>query len=66
MMGDIELKRTHTGGFWVGVRGAIVSENSILLVYPDIKPPQPLPNTAHPIPAHLPEEKVKLQSSGHQ
>ncbi|XP_057556565.1 ribonuclease P protein subunit p21 isoform X3 [Hippopotamus amphibius kiboko] len=32
----------------------------------DPKPPQPLPNTAHPIPAHLPEEKVQTQSSSQQ
>ncbi|XP_068817272.1 ribonuclease P protein subunit p21 isoform X2 [Capricornis sumatraensis] len=32
----------------------------------DPKPPQPLPNTAHPIPAQLPEEKVQPQSSSHQ
>uniref|UniRef100_A0AC11BIV5 Ribonuclease P/MRP subunit p21 n=1 Tax=Ovis aries TaxID=9940 RepID=A0AC11BIV5_SHEEP len=32
----------------------------------DSKPPQPLPNTAHPIPAQLPEEKVQPQSSSHQ
>ncbi|XP_062952450.1 ribonuclease P protein subunit p21 isoform X1 [Cynocephalus volans] len=32
----------------------------------DLKPPQPLPNTAHPIPDHLPEEKIQRQSSSHQ
>uniref|UniRef100_A0A5F5Q4G3 Ribonuclease P/MRP subunit p21 n=1 Tax=Equus caballus TaxID=9796 RepID=A0A5F5Q4G3_HORSE len=32
----------------------------------DPKPPQPMPNTAHPIPAHLPEEKVQPPSSSHQ
>uniref|UniRef100_A0A3Q1LMT8 Ribonuclease P/MRP subunit p21 n=1 Tax=Bos taurus TaxID=9913 RepID=A0A3Q1LMT8_BOVIN len=31
----------------------------------DPKPPQPLPNTAHPIPAQLPKEKVQPQSSSH-
>uniref|UniRef100_A0A8C9CKB5 Ribonuclease P/MRP subunit p21 n=1 Tax=Phocoena sinus TaxID=42100 RepID=A0A8C9CKB5_PHOSS len=32
----------------------------------DPKPPQPLPNTTHRIPAHLPEEKVQPQSSNRQ
>uniref|UniRef100_A0A8D1CFG3 Ribonuclease P/MRP subunit p21 n=1 Tax=Sus scrofa TaxID=9823 RepID=A0A8D1CFG3_PIG len=32
----------------------------------DPTPPQPQPNTANPIPAHLPEEKVQPQSSSHQ
>ncbi|XP_027380400.1 ribonuclease P protein subunit p21 isoform X1 [Bos indicus x Bos taurus] len=31
----------------------------------DPKPPQPLPNTAHPIPAQLSKEKVQPQSSSH-
>uniref|UniRef100_A0A8C3W7S4 Ribonuclease P/MRP subunit p21 n=1 Tax=Catagonus wagneri TaxID=51154 RepID=A0A8C3W7S4_9CETA len=32
----------------------------------DPTPPQPQPNTASPIPTHLPEEKVQPQSSRHQ
>ncbi|XP_014918198.1 ribonuclease P protein subunit p21 isoform X1 [Prionailurus viverrinus] len=32
----------------------------------DPKSPQPLPNTAHPILAHLCEEKVQHESSSHQ
>nr|XP_003944891.2 ribonuclease P protein subunit p21 isoform X3 [Saimiri boliviensis boliviensis] len=32
----------------------------------DSKPLQPLPNTAHSIPAHLPEEKMPTQGSSHQ
>ncbi|XP_037375196.1 ribonuclease P protein subunit p21-like isoform X1 [Talpa occidentalis] len=32
----------------------------------DPRPAQPLPNTAHPIPGHLPEEKVQPQSTNHQ
>ncbi|KAL2791508.1 ribonuclease P protein subunit p21 isoform 1 [Daubentonia madagascariensis] len=32
----------------------------------DPKSPQPLPTTAHPIPAHLPEEKVQPQGASNQ
>ena len=46
------------GEFWVGVKSASL-QKLILLIYLDPKPPQPLPNTAHPIPAQLPEEKVQ-------
>ncbi|KAK1327563.1 hypothetical protein QTO34_013065 [Cnephaeus nilssonii] len=44
--------------------GATVLENAP--IYPDLRPPQPLPSTGHPTPTHLAEEKAQPQSSSHQ
>lgn len=64
-MGNTELRWTH---WWVlgWCERCHSLKKLILLIYSDPKPPQPLPNTTHRIPAHLPEEKVQPQSSNRQ